>query len=1673
MRSFRRVTTRVAPALASVASVLLFATCDFDKISGTPTPITQQEIDRLFSITPTDTTILLGGTTTLNITPGTGVDLSGIAKEWTSSAPTVVSINSATGVATGVTIGNAIITARVLAPELDTGYSKTRALRVRYKALKACGATSAQCSPSTLDSIAGLNLSRPVNFFGTNSSDAIQTANLNATTTITTHDSGSTNATVTAMTSNNVFARKNGVAYVVGVFESMRDSIKVKVRQVAKSLTFPTTDYTANAINANRTLPIIMKDVNDSVMTASPRLRFRSSDTTVFTIDSITGVLRAKKKDSAIIFVSVDTILNKQQKLRVIQALGSFTKFAGDAVTDTVARAVTVLPTVTALDSGSTPISGVSVTFRLGTGGGSITDSVKITDANGRATLGGWTLGNSVATPNTVIATSGNVSTTFTQTGIPQRPYRVAFGQQPRSATTAASLTPAVTVSVRDSLNNLVPTATDSVFVAIGNNPSAATLSGTRRVAAVNGVATFSNLALNLTGSGYTLVATALNGLVSAISDAFDIFGAATKLAVIRQPVGTSAGAILDTIRIAVQDAGGNTVANDTRNVSIGIGTNPGSGTLSGTTTVAAVNGVATFTNLSINNAGVGYTLNVGAGTLTGATTNAFTITAVGAPAKLAFTTQPGNVASGATPSLAVTIQDANGATVTSSNATVAISLSGGTAGALLGGITSRAAVSGVATFPGISIDKVGTGYKFAATSSGLSPAESNTFNVTPGAATKLAFVSQPTHSVVSTTMSPSVTVAIQDANNNTVTSQAATAISLTIGTCTGATIGGTTSVNSASGVATFSALTVGATQATGCTLSATATGLATANSSAFNIVASTGAIRLAFGTQPVQTTAGSSIASFTVRAVDASGTTVTTAAPSITLSVLSGPGTIFTGSSTTASSGIATFSATQLRTAGTYKLLATATGFKPDSSNAFTIVAGSTSKLGFVNGPGNITAGDAFNPELSVAFQDQFSNTVTTQAGTIEVGIQNGPGGGAQVVGTRFQTAVNGVATFPGLTINKAFNGYTLFATNGGTFGTVSNSFNVAAGPLSALSFTQNPASSLGAGTAFSVTVSATDAAGNVISTFANPVTLALTGGDPSGTIIGTTQLTAASGTVTFAGLSVQKAATGYQLSASASGAPTGTSTAFNIVAGTATKLGWIDQVPNTFQNAPLNPASGGQQPRVAAQDQYGNTATHFSTIRITLIAPGGVSLFNNGFTQTSVDYTPTNGVVTLSGLSLTGTGTGIQLTASSPFAGLTSANSNSFNLSAFDVKSKLGFKVQPTNGTLAVAISPSVEVAIQDAYGNTVTTATDQVTIGKGTDPNGNTTLSGGAASAAVAGVAKFSLLTLDKVGSGYTLQATATGLTSSTSNSFVVTSPGAISGPSNIADQTLMGGQIYWLEAGASGSLKSVSVNGGTVTTYSTISISNAARITNDGTNLYWIEAGSGLNTGSVRRFNPTAGGSPTTLASSLSNVRTEANTFMTDTTKVYFIGVNAAGTNAALRAVTASGGLQTPTDLFSAAGTTNIHYFTVSGGNIYFLDASTGLIKRMSSAGGAATTLTSGVVTAQRMLLGGTTLYFTEGAGSVRTIANAPSIGVAVTPSTPVSGLSFIYDMLLDGVNLYMKTGSTVRRYVVTTFGGTASFTDLATNGQTDYESLLLDGTYIYYSNFSSGIGKVPK
>lgn len=93
------------------------------------------------------------------------------------------------------------------------------------------------------------------------------------------------------------------------------------------------------------------------------------------------------------------------------------------------------------------------------------------------------------------------------------------------------------------------------------------------------------------------------------------------------QPSETVAGGIITpAVTVTILD-GSNNATTSTANVTLAIGANPGGGTLGGTTTVAAINGTATFGDLTINKSGAGYTLLASSSSLFGATSNPFTIT--------------------------------------------------------------------------------------------------------------------------------------------------------------------------------------------------------------------------------------------------------------------------------------------------------------------------------------------------------------------------------------------------------------------------------------------------------------------------------------------------------------------------------------------------------------------------------------------------------------------------------------------------------------------------------------------------------------------------------------------------------------------------------------------------------------------------------------------------------------------------------------------------------------------------------------------------------------------------------------------------------------------------------------------------------------------------------------
>ena len=141
------------------------------------------------------------------------------------------------------------------------------------------------------------------------------------------------------------------------------------------------------------------------------------------------------------------------------------------------------------------------------------------------------------------------------------------------------------------------------------------------------------------TSYSYRVRATDAAGNLSPYSNtatATTTIGPATKLAFVQGPSNTAVGAtITPAVTVAVEDANGNVETSDNATqVSLAIGTNPASGTLTGGSAVTVASGIATFSGLSINNAGTGYTLTAASTpSYTGATSAAFNITTGTPPA--------------------------------------------------------------------------------------------------------------------------------------------------------------------------------------------------------------------------------------------------------------------------------------------------------------------------------------------------------------------------------------------------------------------------------------------------------------------------------------------------------------------------------------------------------------------------------------------------------------------------------------------------------------------------------------------------------------------------------------------------------------------------------------------------------------------------------------------------------------------------------------------------------------------------------------------------------------------------------------------------------------------------------------------------------------------------------
>jgi hypothetical protein len=416
---------------------------------------------------------------------------------------------------------------------------------------------------------------------------------------------------------------------------------------------------------------------------------------------------------------------------------------------------------------------------------------------------------------------------------------------------------------------------------------------------------------------------------------------------------------------------------------------------------------------------------------------------------KLEFTTRP---ASSYIPNMPFTVkvmlEDASGGVVASNNSAVTLTLSGGTAGAILTGTTTVAASSGVATFTGLSVNTAGTAYTLTAADGTLTSATSSAFNIT-AAPSKLTFSQQPTNATGGVSIAPAIVVHVADASSNPV---AGDPITLSIAANPGSSTlsGGSTVSTNSNGNATFSAVSL-STVGTGYTLNATdgsSTPLSV-TSTAFNITAGP-PTAVVFSVEPVYDpsfTADQTIP-FAAQVVDAGGNPVG-AGQSLTLSLSSGPaGAVLSGTTTavTDATGTATFGSPtpiSLALVGNYALTAkdtTNATLAPAVSSPFSISAGAPKQLVFTPAPANVMQGAVTSATVS---EEDASGNVTIADSSSVVAVSVSGCGGTVLL----QNVVlsKGVATVSNLRFYTVATGVQLSATSAALTG-ASASFNVSA---------------------------------------------------------------------------------------------------------------------------------------------------------------------------------------------------------------------------------------------------------------------------------------------------------------------------------------------------------------------------------------------------------------------------------------------------------------------------------------------------------------------------------------------------------------------------------------------------------------------------------------------------
>ncbi len=1206
-------------------------------------------------------------------------------------------------------------------------------------------------------------------------------------------------------------------------------------------------------------------------------------------------------------------------------------------------------PVVRALDANGNVVTTAAGTMTATVSSGATLTSSTATLVNGVATFAGLTA-SGTAGNYTLSFSDGTRNLTSALQLVAGTPVRLAVVAQPSGARSGVAFTAQPTVQLLDASGNRVLTSTDPVTVAIRNGGGS--LGGTATVNAAAGLATFSGISVAGTIGARSLdFTTSLGGVAADTSATFTLtFGNAAKLVVATEPAGASSGLAFTTQpAVRVLDASDNLITTSSAPVTAAIAS--GGGTLSGTATVNAASGIASFSGLAITGAAGARTLTFTSAALTAATSSSFNL-GIGTPAALTFQTTPSTTAASG---IALTTQpvllvvDGAGNRDTTFNGTLAVNAPGVT---LTG--NSVAVVKGLATLSSLTL--TGSAGSYTLTFTDGTRSVQSSVALSAGAAASLAFGTAPSASAGSgAALSAQPVVRVLDGALNLVTTATGT-VTASIGS--GASLTSATATITG-GIATFSGLTATGT-AGSYTLSFTDG--TRSITSPFTLGAGAGTA-LAMVTEPAGANSGAAFGTQpVVRVLDASGNVATSYSGTVTASIGSGGGTLSGTAGVTVVNGVATFTNLSiLGTAGARTLSFASGALTAVTSASFSLGAGVATQLAIITAPPATTANDAVLSTVTVQLRDASGNAVSNSGVTVNASI--GSGGGSLLGTLSATTDPTGLATFTDLRLRGTLGSRTLtFASNGLTFVTSSGVNINAAGALAQIVLSQAPTSGPAIGAAFvqQPAVQLADVSGNAVSSSGVQVVASLFSG--AGTLTGTTSVTTSgSGVAAFGNLGIT-GLLGDRVITFTAGSLTINSPTLTPVAGLPTTA-VIGTAPVSVAVA----ATMGVSPSVTITDAGTNPV---SGVTVTLTASGGVSV-----TGGATAVTNASGVATFTGVTLVGT-IGTPTITFTSATGSATATSGAITLSV-GAPSTMTIGTAPVSVAVATNMSVSPTVTVRDAGNNVLNnisvtaTASNGVTVSAGnsatTNPSGVATFTGVQLTGTIgsrtmtftagAATATSSAITLS-VGPAFAVANTvatstvAVGTSMSPAPSVTVTDAGGNVVPSQLV--TVTASNSVTVTAGGS-----ATTNGSGVATFTGLQLSGST-----GSRTLTYTAGTATQTSAA--FNLTAG---------LSNTAT----------------INQVPTNVAVAATMSPAPTITITD---AGGN------TLSGVTVNVTASGTATVL----GGGSAVTNGSGVATFNALQLTGTPqstqLTFTAATGTATATASAITLSVGAPASVQI-------------------------------------------------------------------------